>query len=304
MALHRALSARPWSGPSDAAVAAAASAGEVAVLASALVPRWAPLLADEVHRRRRHDALLELGLAQAARVLEGVGPAALLKGSAAIAWVYPESSQRQRRDLDLLVGEALPEMRLALLARGWRDANDPKLGQDPRRGRAWNMALKLGGGTVSLDLHRHIVDHPWCRPDIPLMLADRVPGRAPLPVTGPADTMVNTALHLIGTGFHEPLKGWVDLYRLLPLVTPEELSARARAHHILTGMWVCLGVLGRWFAAPVDAHRKALGRPLQAELLDYLAAGEHATPERRPLPRGVAYRLWPRLVRDLPNIGR
>ena len=64
-------------------------------------------------------------------------------------------------------------------------------------------------------------------------------------------------------------------------------------------MWVCLGVLGRWFEAPVQAHRAALAHPLQADVLHYLAAGQRATPEPRPLPRGVSYRLWPRLVHDI-----
>jgi len=259
----------------------------------------APFLGEEVRRRRRLDAMLELGLARAERALRDGPPVALLKGSAAAAWVYPETAWRQRRDIDLLVGEALPEVRRTLLAQGWRDANDPRYGQDPHRVRAWNMSADIGGGTVNLDLHHHLVHASWCRPDIRLMLASRVEGRAPLPVTCPSDTMVNTAIHILGTGFHEPLKGWIDLLRLLPLVSPDELALRARAHGLVTGMWVCLGVLARWFGVAVQAQRAVLGRPLQAGLLEYLTAGEHATPERRPLPRGVSYRLWPQLVRDL-----
>ncbi len=278
VALYRALSRRSWSGAPEAVTEAARA--DVAVLTSGLVPPLAPFLAVEVQRRRRGDALLELGLAVAARNLDGVATVALLKGSAAIAWVYPESAWRSRRDLDLLVGDALPEVRRALIANGWRDANDPRHGHDPTNVRAWNMAVEIGGGTVHLDLHRQLVHSRWCRPDIPLMLASRVEGRGPLPVTCPADTMVNTAIHLLGTGFHEPLKGWIDLLRLLPLVSPAELAQRARAHHLVTGMWTCLGVLERWFEAPVESHRAALGRPGQAWLLDHLTAGEHATPER------------------------
>lgn len=310
IALHRALAGRAWSPDVPLTVLGEAAISEqVAVLTHALVPATRPLLAEAAARLLRRDALLELGLAHAARALghvaapsvAPVAPVALMKGSAAIGWAYESSAMRERRDLDLLVADALPEVRRALLAAGWRDANDPRHGPDPTRVRAWNMSLALGGGSVSLDLHRHLVHQPWCRPDVPSMLARRVPGRALLPVTDPADTWINTAIHLLGTGFHEPLKGWIDLLRLLPLVPPTLLAARAHAHHLVTGAWVCLGVLGRWFEAPVDDHRAALGRPPQAALLEHLAAGEHHTPERRPLPRGVSYRLWPRLVRDLPR---
>jgi len=300
IALRHALTERSWSVRLVESVAESADNGQVAVMAHAIVPALRQALAQLAAQQRRLDVLLELGLAHAAPAVRAAGaPCALMKGSAAIAWVYPESAWRQRRDLDLLVGERLPEVRRALLARGWEDANDPRLGQDPHHVRAWNMSVTLGGGRVSLDLHRHLVHSPWCRPDVDLMLASRVEGRAALPVTAPADTIINTAIHLIGTGFHEPLKGWLDLLRLLPLVSPVELRARARAHELVTGTWTCLGVLGRWFDAPVAEHRAALGRPLLGPLLDHLAAGEHATPERRPLPRGVAYRLWPRLLKDL-----
>jgi len=298
IALHRALSGRPWIGE-PIAMALAAQIQQVAVWTSVSVPELAPHLRDVVAYQRRVDALLELGLAHAARVLAGLSPVVLLKGSAAGSWVYPDSACRQRRDLDLLVGDSLPEIRRVLLGRGWKDANDPRNGSDPAVGRAWNMSVDLGGGRINLDLHRTLVHTAWCRPDVVSMLAQRVTGRAPLPVTSAADTFVTTVIHLLGTGFHEPLKGWIDLLRLLPHVMPDELAKRSRVHGIVSGVWLCLGVLSRWFGAAVDAYRTALGRPLQGSLLEYLAAGEHATPERQPLPRGVSYRLWPALVRDI-----
>ena len=288
-ALRRLLSQRPWSGPLDA-IAKAAHRGEVAVMAHAIEPRLP--LADVVLRQRRFDALLELALSDAAVTLAAVAPVALLKGSAAVAWAYPETAWRMRRDIDLLVGDALPEVRATLLARGWRDA---ATGLSPSL-RAWPMSRELGQTTIGIDLHRRLTHAAG--PDVPAMLAARVAGRAQLPVTSVADTVVHTTLHLTHSGFHEPLKGWVDLARLVPLTSPAELAARAALHHAKTATWTCLGVVERWFGI-APAYRAAIARPFQGALIDALLAGGGATPETRPLPRGIAYRLWRRLTRDL-----
>ncbi len=288
-ALRRLLSQRAWSGPLDA-IADAAHRAEVAVMAYALEPRLP--LADVALRQRRFDALLELALADSADALVGVAPVALLKGSAAAAWAYPETAWRMRRDIDLLVADALPEARAALLARGWRDA---ATGLSPAH-RAWPMVRELGQSTVSIDLHRRLTHAAG--PDVQAMLASRVAGRASLPVTSVADTIVHTTLHLTNSGFHEPLKGWVDLARLVPLTTPHELAARAALHRAKTATWACLGVLERWFVLAPD-YRAAFTRPLQGVLVDALLAGDGMTPETWPVPRGVAYRLWRRLARDL-----
>ncbi len=297
-ALHRGLAGRPWTGP-PSEIADRARRGQVAVIAAATVPELAPHLVDAVDHWRRVDALLSFAADRLGPIVTPIAPVALLKGSAAAALVYPESAWRQRRDLDLLVGDALPEIRRALLAHGFSDAHDRRRGDDPTRVRAWNMAVQLGGGTVNVDLHRALVHTPWCRPDVAGMLARRLSDRGPLPVTDHADTIVNTMIHLLGTGFHEPLKGWIDILRLLPRTSPATLAERATQHSLITGTWLCLGVLGRWFEAEIAAYHDRLGKPLQAGLLQHLASGQHATPERRPLPRGLAYRLWPQLVRDL-----
>lgn len=296
--LHHLLVGRgPITSASDQ-LAALAHREQVAVMASALEPALQPLLAPVIERQRRFDALLELALADIAPTVADVAPTALLKGSAAAAWVYPETAWRMRKDIDLLVGEALPEVRRAMLARGWRDHLDPRASHDPHVARAWPMARELGRTTISIDLHRRLVHGAWCRPDVTAMLSSSVEGRAALPVTNVADTFVHTALHLVGTGYHEPLKGWIDLARLLPLLEPSALAKRARLHRLGTATWAALGVLQRWFSSPVAAHRHALGTPPQGTLIDRLLAGEHATPERAPLPRGLAYRLWRILARD------
>lgn len=299
VALHRGLARGSMGDGSGALIADVARTQQVAVLASETIPGLRAHLKEAVARERRVDALLELGLADAARVLRDGPPVALLKGSAAAAWVYPETAWRTRKDIDLLVGEGLPAVRQVLLANGWRDATDPRASQDVGAARAWPVAREIGNTTISIDLHRGLVHSDWCRPRVDRMLADRVAGRASLPVTNVADTLLHTALHLVGTGFHEPLKGWVDVLRLVALVAPEDLAERARLHRVETIAWTCLGVVGRWFGASVADHRRALTRPLHGAVIDHLLAGEHATPERNPLPRGAAYRLWRVLARDL-----
>ena len=285
-------------------LARAAHRAEVAVLAASLLPALAPHLGDILDRQRRFDALLELALAEVAPVLVAGPPVALAKGTATAAWCYAVSAERQRKDLDLLVGDALPEVRSRLLARGWRDHLDPRASRDVTTARAWPMAKELGRATIGLDLHRGLVHGTWCRPDVAAMIAAAVPGRTVLPVTSAVDTLVHTAVHLTGSGYHEPLKGWVDLLRLAPLVSPDMLAARAAHHHARTATWACLGVVGRWFgdqpglAAIIAAHRAELGTPRHGRLIDALLAGEHATPERRPMPRGLAYRFWRLAARD------
>ncbi len=282
-----------------ARVALAARYGEVAVLAAEAAPALRPHLADAVARQRRVDTLLQLGLDHAARALDraGLREVALLKGTAAAAWAYPDSAWRFRRDLDLLVGPRLLEVRQALLAAGWRDHASP--GESPERGRTWSLTLPLGQNAVSLDLHRRLVHSPWCRPDPASILAAAIPGKAPLPVSDPTDTFLHTTLHLVGNGFHEPLKGWLDLLRLLPLVAPDPLAARAHAFGLATATWLALTVLARWLHADTAAHARPLAPPpWRRHLLGYLAAGDHATPERQPLPRALSWRLWRALARD------
>jgi hypothetical protein len=279
-------------------IALAARYGEVSVLAAETIPALAPHLTEAVVRQKRIDALLELGLEHAARAIETTGlQVALLKGTAAAAWAYPHTSSRFRRDLDLLVGPHLLEVRAALLARGWRDDGAPL--ERPERGRTWSLVLPLGKNRVALDLHRTLVHSPWCTPSPESLLAASVPHKTLLPVTNPVDTFLHTALHLVGNGFHEPLKGWVDLLRLLPLVSPEALSARARAFRLGRATWLVLHILERWFGLDTSAHRAPLApSPAHQALLSYLAAGDHATPERQPLPRALSWRLWRTLVRE------
>lgn len=295
-------------GESPDALVRAARQGEVAVLAAETVPALRESLAPAVQRQRRVDALLELGLARAARALGAAGleRVALLKGSAAAAWVYPETAWRMRRDLDLLVGEQLVEVRRALLGDGWADDVSPKyrpLG--PERSRAWPMVVNLGQNKVSLDLHRTLVEprDAWSHPSPDRILDEAVPGRSPLPVSSLRDTALHTVLHLANSGFHEPLKGWVDLWRLVPRVAPESLAERAREHGLRVATHACLAVVERWFGIATRAHREALDLPRWRSFpVEFLTSGEGETPERRPLPRGWSRRLWRTVLGDVPHL--
>lgn len=296
-------------GADPAGLVRAARQGEIAVLVAETIPALRAALAPAVQRQRRVDALLELGLARAARALRvaGLERVALLKGSAAAAWVYPETAWRMRRDLDLLVGERLVQARQALLEDGWHDDVSPAyrpLG--PERSRAWPMVVSLGQNKVSLDLHRMLIEpsDPWAHPSVEDMLDEAVPGRAPLPVTSLRDTALHTVLHLSNNGFHEPLKGWVDLWRLVPGLDPNTLAARARAHGLRVATHVCLAVIERWFGVSTRDLRDAIGLPRwRTFALEILSSADDATPELRRLPRGWSRRLWRTALRDTTHLG-
>lgn len=309
VALRRALSGQPYNALSPSspasldALAAAAIRHEVEVAISELVPALASRLANATLERRRQDAILELA-AQSLAPLAAIAPVALLKGSASAVQVYPHTSWRHRKDLDLLVGDNLPAVRNSLLAHGWTDAVTPRRqSEGPSAVRAWPMVRALGPYGVSLDLHRQIHAGSWCCVDSAAVLAAATT-RSPLPITSPVDTLLTTVVHLVGSGFHEPLKGWLDLARLVPIAPPADLATRAHRFGLTTATWLCLTVVRRWFAVDTTPSLTALAPPrLTARLLEHLAAGDHDTPERRPLYKGLSQRLWQSLLSDSPKSG-
>lgn len=308
--LRRALSGQPQDihAPSTLnALAAAATRHEVEVIAAELVPALASRLADATLERRRADAILELAT-QSLAPLAAIAPVALLKGSASAVQVYPHTAWRHRKDLDLLVGDNLPIVREALLARGWTDAVTPRRhSEGPAAVRAWPMVRSLGPYGVSLDLHRRIHATAWCHVDSAAVLAAAatLTRHTSLPITSPVDTLLTTVVHLVGSGFHEPLKGWLDVARLVPLLSPAALVARSNQFGLTTATWLCLTVVRRWFAVDTTAHEAGLApSALRSRLLKHLAAGDHDTPERRPLYKGLSQRIWQSLLTDRPATAR
>ncbi len=289
------------------ALAAAATRHEVEVIAAELIPALASRLANATLERRRADAILELAT-QSLAPLSALAPVALLKGSASAVQVYPHTAWRHRKDLDLLVGDNLPMVRKALLAQGWTDAVTPlRQAEGPDAVRAWPMVRSLGPYGVSLDLHRKIHATAWCHVDSAAVLAAAAAaaatqaGRTPLPITTPADTLLTTVVHLVGSGFHEPLKGWLDVARLVPLVSPAALIARSNQFGLTTATWLCLTVVRRWFGVDTTSHEAGLApASFRIRLLTHLAAGDHDTPERRPFYKGLSQRIWQSLLNDDP----
>jgi len=280
------------------ALARAVERHELEVIAAALLPELARHLSI-IQERKRADAILELAIFELADTLGDGAPVALLKGSASAILAYPHTSWRARRDLDLLVGDGLPEIRDHLLNRGWRDAVTlQRQAEGPNRVRTWPMVKALGPHGVSLDLHRRIEATPWCHLAPTAIINGAVHGLSPLPITSPDDTYLTTVAHLVGSGLHEPLKGWVDLARLVPHLSID-FAHRARRFGLATATWFSLGVVARWFHLDTTHLRLSLSPdPIRARLIAHLGAGDHDTPERRPLYKGLSQRLWRLLLED------
>ncbi len=289
-------------------VAALARTSEVALLAADASPALAPLLADAILRQRQLDALLELALARASAALATAGldtRVALLKGGVTARTVYPTTAHRFRRDLDLLVPDGpdvdIVNIRAALLAVGFADDAGPdRAALGPRAVRAWPMVLRPFGATglvLSIDLHRRLVEVPWCRPDLAAMFADARKDGAPLPLTSPRDTLVHTAIHLAENGFRLPLKAWVDVVRLVPTVAPDALAERALQHGARAATYAAVHVASRWFALDAAEHLAPLAPPApQRWALHAALGGDGIHPHRLGL--GPARRFFRALVAD------
>lgn len=293
VALRRVLAPSPSTidGVSMPALADAARRHEVEVFAALRVPELATILKTEISDRRRAVAILELAQAEVSADLASF-QVAWLKGSVT-ASLYPQTACRSRRDLDLLVGDQIHDVRLHLLSRGWKDAVTPSRAEaGPLAVRAWPMTRAYGPFGVSLDLHRHLLARPWCSLEPGPVLAA---SKAGLPI--PEDTFLITLNHLIESGLHEPMKGWLDLAWLAPTVTPNTLTQRAQGFAMERAVWLADLVLTRWFPGHRPLSRTAPNR-LTRQVLGHLAAGDHDTPERQPLYKGLSQRLWRALLTE------
>jgi hypothetical protein len=289
-----------------AELARLARSSQTVFLAAAHAPALASQLAPTIRRARQVDALLGLGAeraAQALRPLEGL-KVALLKGSATGVLCWDEPAARQRQDLDLLVRpEDFKAVRAALWNAGWRDSPDPETGGPPFSGRTFGMRLKVGGASVSLDLHRDLVKPAWCGLAGPrfrtAFLDGAISGPAPLPVTNHLHTFLHTVAHIVHAGFRLPLKAFVDLVRLLPHLDDETLAAGAAVWGLRTATWACLTVVERWFQVQRPGLLAQLAPGMAKRwVLQRILAGEGASAERVPSPRWTAIHGFPVLLAD------
>jgi hypothetical protein len=325
-------------GVEDAALARLARSARVSVLAAERRPSLAPHLGRSLAAAERHAALLALVTDQLAAT---VGPLAeatcLLKGSAAIALVYARPAERERRDLDLLVDPAaFPALRAALWNTGWRDDPNRDAPGPPFSGRTLAMRRRFGAVTVSLDLHRDLVDRPWCgllgdafrrrfltgavrerapsglaapAPAAPSGLAAPAPAApsglaapapaATLPVSSPVDTFLHTIAHLAAAGFPPTLAPWVDLTRLAPLCPAEALAEAAAAYRLRSAAWLALTTLSRWFGCETGEARAALALTrTRAAVLTRAFRGDGGTPASHAMAEARAVHVARALLAD------
>ena len=272
--LRQALAGHPLpnNAPFDA-IADAARRGEVAALAHRCHPELGRRLARTVGRLTVLDMNLELALQRLAACVSTVArpssralPVALLKGTATGYLLYEQPSDRMRRDIDVLVaGDALPALVRALEQDGWVVGPlQPGKASDIRRARAWPMVLELPAGPMVCDVHRRLSRSARYRLNESAILkrAINLEG-APLPVTALGDTLIHTAVHLAASGYLEPLKGWVDIYRLASHAKLDWLGlvARAKAVGAAATTWAALTVIERWFGARLPTRLVKALRP-------------------------------------------
>jgi hypothetical protein len=287
------------------ALANLARLARVGVLAAGRHPALARPLGGTLAAAERHAALLALVTEQLGATLGPLATATcLLKGSAAIALAYGHPAERERRDLDLLVdAAAFVPLRAALWNAGWRDDPNRDAPGPPFSGRTLAMRRRFGAVTVSLDLHRDLVDRDWCglhgEAFRRSFLSQAEANRAALPVSSATHTFLHTVAHLVAGGFPATLAPWVDLSRLLPLCGPDDLAKAAAAHRLRAATWLGLTTLSRWFDLDTGHHRAALRLPRTRErLLGLVYGGHRGTPATAATSEPRAVHAARALLRD------
>jgi hypothetical protein len=293
--------------PVDALVDAAARGHVLALLADRR-PDLAPRLARDLAAESFVQLHITRAQSEIAAVLTAAGLArapALLKGNATAHLVYDSPALRATLDVDLLVAAADFDAALAALhAAGWLDAA-PAAFRAVNRDDAYEhpLARDIGRVRVGCDLHRRLARGHRFRIDHDGILARAITApNVPLPLCHPEDALLHTALHAATSHFAVPLKAWVDLDRLCrhPDVDLGTVAARARDQRMATALWAGLRVVERWFFADLDPRLMADLRPdaARARALDWLLAGEGATPLRQPSTLRQAQLLAGPLIAD------
>lgn len=300
-ALRAVLGGPPAPSVRPARLAAAAREGQVVRVAARRAPEIAELLAEDAMRAVGLDLALEQATRTLRALFEGAGIAklALLKGSATAHYLYEDPSERQRKDVDLLVAEAeFPAAEAALIDAGW-ERIDPGTWWSESPSHRHESTFRRGFSGVSLecDLHRRLtawrafaVDHAG------ILERARPRGGSVLPACHPRDALLHGALHAATTGYGVPLRSWLDIARLCghPEVALEQVARDARGAGLGRALWAALRVAQRWLSAQVpEAILEGLRPPrLVARALDRLLSGQGATPVAAgPLPAAWSRQL-------------
>ena len=236
----------------DERLAQAALKGGVLRMALNLAPVLERWVVKEAEKRIFQDLLLERSQAAVEAVLSGCSGVVLLKGSASAHTLYAQSSERERRDLDLLVvGDAFGEVLALLREGGWRDLAPEKLPWWAKRAEGRYEVTLVGPEGVEVDLHRRLSLYRHFPIDLKgIVQRSQILDEGPFHLPEPVDLALHTALHAASTGYRVPLKSWLDLKLLTgdPTFDWESFAGRALAWQIDTAAWAALGVMKRFFA--------------------------------------------------------
>jgi hypothetical protein len=292
----------------DERLAHVALKGGVLRLALNRVPALEEWMAKEAEKRVFQDLLLERSQAAVATVLAqgGCEGVVLLKGSASAHTLYSQSTERERRDLDLLVvGDAFGAAARSLREGGWRDLAAEKLPWWAKRPEGRYEITLVGPEGVEVDLHRRLSLYRHFPIDLQgIAQRAQILEDGPFHLPDPVDLALHTALHAASTGFRVPLKSWLDLKLLAqaPTFDWESFAGRALSWRIDTAAWAALGVIESFFAVSIPkAVIEQLGppRPVKASLKKLLShEGE------TPIAPGRFADAWRQVAKSLALGGR
>ena len=240
-------------------VAEAAIVGGVAHLAMNKAPSLEPWLRDAVEQRAMIDLVLHRAEATLGQTLQGTntGPVMLLKGSASAHFLYAQSMDRERRDIDLLVPEnTFEDVISALEEAGWSRKGDAWWQQRDASQYEIPMARTFGALEVECDVHRRLMLYRHLPISTDTILSrGRALDESPFLLPDPLDLFLHTALHATMNGYTVPLRSWLYLARLIQgeHIDPNRLVTRAIAWECPTVAWAACWVLNQWFELNIQS---------------------------------------------------
>jgi hypothetical protein len=242
----------------------------------------------------RIQALWEAEMARRALAPLGI-PVILLKGTAYAAAGLDAGQGRSIGDLDILVPRsALPDVERVLLAAGWEWVKEDAY--DDQYYRRWMHELPPlihRERDRMIDVHHAILPltaRP--KPDMEMMIGDRVPLADGLFVLSPADMIVHSAAHLFADGdLAGGLRNLWDIDRLVRQFSERgmdftvELRESAWQHRLTPAVARALRLARSLYGTPVDGRLAGRARLSDRLFRRRLLARDGWGRQRRPLTR-------------------